>query len=351
MGNCSLSSSPSDYVLNVCCRSNTKASIEIVEPHHKRSMSDCPYKLVTVIPNELLFNNKNEEKLGEFNCNIPEDFCESVRMLTVQIGQNTYYEGSFDKSWNMSGFGKLYTSLYSYTGSFNDGKFNGKGRLIEKSGNSFQGDFENGLTNGKGLMIDKVGNIYAGFFEKGEMKGYSKINYKIGNTYEGSVLNGRKHGNGRLSFSSNDSYEGEFVDDVFEGFGEYSFSNGRNYKGFWSNGKMQGIGLFTWPDGKWYIGQYHNDVKEGIGAFFWTKDMKYVGEWKNGKQEGLGIIYKSGKEKFGIWEDGAQKNLLRQGKEEIVNRFNSMIRDSKVNRIDENLCSFELTNLSETSES
>jgi hypothetical protein len=83
---------------------------------------------------------------------------------------------------SISGYGKLYTNLYSYNGSIKDGKLNGDGILF--------------------YINDSKYKSYEGTFINNEFNGLGKLKYLDGNIFIGNFLDNKKHGSGLL-YNSN----------------------------------------------------------------------------------------------------------------------------------------------------
>ncbi len=62
----------------------------------------------------------------------------------------------------------------TYDGEFEDGKFEGKGKLIYENGDVYEGEFEDGEKSGKGTYTWKDGDKYEGEWMKDSMSGQGK---------------------------------------------------------------------------------------------------------------------------------------------------------------------------------
>ena len=68
------------------------------------------------------------------------------------------------------------TSNFTYVGEILNGKFNGKGTIRFKNGDSYTGDFVNDKFNGQGKFISKVYTYtYEGGFVDGKYNGQGKL--------------------------------------------------------------------------------------------------------------------------------------------------------------------------------
>lgn len=113
------------------------------------------------------------------------------------------------------GSGTLTTSEYTYAGSFQRGKFNGKGKIDYTSGNSYEGIFKNGMRHGRGTFKSSIGYVtrYTGDWAYDVRHGLGEIQYVTGDIFNGQFVNGqvrqpvlRFH-----SFSSQPEGSGKYV--------------------------------------------------------------------------------------------------------------------------------------------
>ena len=121
-----------------------------------------------------------------------------------------------------------------YTGTFTDGKLEGKGTLKAASGNSYDGNFADGQPSGSGTM-----------------------KYANGSTYTGSWADGQRSGSGTVNYANGDKFSGSFAADLRDGSGTYTWANGTTYRGTWKTGKARKGGTYSYTDA---------GVKEGLSA-------------------------------------------------------------------------------------
>ena len=121
-----------------------------------------------------------------------------------------------------------------YTGTFTDGKLEGKGTLKAASGNSYDGNFAGGQPSGSGTM-----------------------KYANGSTYTGSWADGQRSGSGTVNYANGDKFSGSFAADLRDGSGTYTWANGTTYRGTWKAGKARKGGTYSYTDA---------GVKEGLSA-------------------------------------------------------------------------------------
>lgn len=121
-----------------------------------------------------------------------------------------------------------------YTGTFTDGKLEGKGTLKAASGNSYDGNFAGGQPSGSGTM-----------------------KYANGSTYTGSWADGQRSGSGTVNYANGDKFSGSFAADLRDGSGTYTWANGTTYRGTWKAGEARKGGTYSYTDA---------GVKEGLSA-------------------------------------------------------------------------------------
>ena len=125
----------------------------------------------------------------------------------------------------------------TYEGDLKDGKYDGRGRLVDAEGRKYVGEFKNGKFNGQGRAEMPNGEIYEGEFKDGEFTGYGTANRPDGTRYRGDFVDWKPHGKGRLVDAAGNVYEGEFKDGLFDGEGTYRTRSGQVRTGKWKRGK------------------------------------------------------------------------------------------------------------------
>jgi len=101
----------------------------------------------------------------------------------------------------------------------------------------YEGDIENGKPNGLGKIIFKTGDNYDGNWVDGKLSGHGTYKSYDGTKYLGEWMNGKYHGKGTLSFSDGLKKLGEFKDGV-DWNTQWHDSNG-NVIGLYENGIRQ----------------------------------------------------------------------------------------------------------------
>ena len=129
-----------------------------------------------------------------------------------EVLMSQFVEGSVDVA----------TSTGRYVGEAKSTKFQGKGKLILKSGNSYEGNFVKCVLDPKSAMVVCVKLV-------------------SGDSYEGEVLNGLLHGQGVIRCANGDYYEGRFEKGKFLGNGQVRVTDkkGMVYEGNVQNFEYQ----------------------------------------------------------------------------------------------------------------
>ncbi|CAK58029.1 unnamed protein product (macronuclear) [Paramecium tetraurelia] len=236
-----------------------------------------------------------------------------------------------------------------YTGTWKDGKANGKGKyqfhdrqllfvifqlhrrncnlfnifqwianelqgegVYVNSNESYRGQWRDNMFHGQGEFRYYDGRIYTGQWKQGLQHGIGKEIYKDKSVYEGKFQNGMKCGLGIFQLSDGSVYQGEFENDLFHGYGSFTWPDKlKVFEGYWRNGLKNGNGTMKWGDGRIYSGQYLDDIKHGYGEMYYTDGRVYKGQWKQGVQDGIGqFLDKEGIAKKGFWVKGKLKKWI-----------------------------------------
>ena len=115
-------------------------------------------------------------------------------------------------NWNISTVKTLSfkeEALWHFMGELQNGKRQGKGKILFPDGGYYEGEFKDDNYHGKGTLLVKDYK-YTGEFEEGKKKGKGKIEY----------FNPSKK-----------IYEGSFIDDVQCGYGKELSEDGTYYEG------------------------------------------------------------------------------------------------------------------------
>ncbi|KRX04017.1 hypothetical protein PPERSA_12464 [Pseudocohnilembus persalinus] len=142
----------------------------------------------------------------------------------------------------------------------------------------YTGSIENGVFQGKGELILKNNNYYAkGEFVKGFLNGQGKV-IKYGVEYTGTFVRGLLQGKGQVNFPDGTQYVGEFEENIFHGNGELTHYNKVQVKGRFINGNIPSGWIFL-PTGEEYVGHISNNrVRNGSGVEVVKSTQKTVFE-------------------------------------------------------------------------
>lgn len=111
----------------------------------------------------------------------------------------------------------------------------------------FVGEINNGKIDGKGKIVLKNGHIYKGQFVNGVLDVYTpaevSVNMLTGDKYEGEILNGKLHGKGCVKCANGDYYKGEFQFGKFMGTGNVRVTTKKGvYEGAVVSNQCQKVG-------------------------------------------------------------------------------------------------------------
>ncbi len=127
----------------------------------------------------------------------------------------------------------LYNMIYKNNIYFTKNKYNNEGFI-------FEGEYKNYKPHGQGIEKYPNGKIcYKGNFEDGIYNGYGKMIFPNNDKFIGSFKNGIFHGEGIFMSLSGYCYQGQFKCGKIHGYGFYKFPNGYIYFTEWINGKLK----------------------------------------------------------------------------------------------------------------
>lgn len=111
------------------------------------------------------------------------------------------------------------------------------------------------FTNEKGDLI-----YYLGETQEGKANGGGVGIWKTGSIYKGEWKDNKRHGEGTYEWSDGHKYIGEFENDKRQGEGKYIWPSGERYEGEWKDGKRNGYGILYDKDGNiQFEGRWNND--------------------------------------------------------------------------------------------
>ncbi|PRP77478.1 hypothetical protein PROFUN_14298 [Planoprotostelium fungivorum] len=196
-----------------------------------------------------------------------------------------------------------------YSGMWDYGKIQGKGRYAFFSDKVYEGDLTNGLMDGRGKMVYSGHTIYEGQWAGGEQDGEGTlmqpgvqyvgtwragkkkkgvISWDGGQKYTGKFKNDRMHGRGILICMNGDIYDGDWAEGKRSGHGKFTSKRGQ-YDGYWVNDRREGTGSMVWSNGDFYDGEWKADMRHGEGKMV-TVDSSYRGGWSQDRKEGKGTF-------------------------------------------------------------
>jgi hypothetical protein len=122
--------------------------------------------------------------------------------------------------------------------SYPDGVVSGSGRLTWSRRDQ------------QAYSADAEVSVYTGVMRNGRPEGRGVVVYRTGLTYTGDWQNGLFNGHGTLHLANGDDYEGEFQAGQLQGTGRYSFADGSIYVGGFRASVRDGAATYTLPDGR-----------------------------------------------------------------------------------------------------
>ncbi|QCK15746.1 MORN repeat-containing protein [Mangrovivirga cuniculi] len=96
----------------------------------------------------------------------------------------------------------------------------------------------------KGSTVHYVGQV-----KEGKANGTGVALLKTGSRYEGEWKNNQRHGEGAFYWPDGEYYKGEYRNDKRHGEGTYYWPNGEKFVGQWANDGRNGRGIFYGADG------------------------------------------------------------------------------------------------------
>jgi hypothetical protein len=122
--------------------------------------------------------------------------------------------GSGTLTWRKKGTDELDTqAIYSrYKGDVRNGRPEGHGSLVMRSGLTYDGDWKDGLMNGRGAIKFENGDDYEGEFVAGRMDGNGRYGSSDGSVYVGVFRNGLRNGEGKLTLADGSSFATKWQD-------------------------------------------------------------------------------------------------------------------------------------------
>jgi hypothetical protein len=91
------------------------------------------------------------------------------------------------------------TIMAQYRGDFANGRFDGQGALLMRSGWRYDGGWKNGAMEGHGQLLLPNGDAYTGDFIAGKQHGQGQYISATGQVYEGGFAAGLRNGNGTVT--------------------------------------------------------------------------------------------------------------------------------------------------------
>jgi len=183
-------------------------------------------------------------------------------------GESGYFSGTLSTKTDMpDGYGSMrYTDpeiRRTYEGTWENGRWHGRGKLEHGNGDVYEGDFVQDNRHGRGTYHHSAGRRYIGEFFNNKRHGQGILSCDEFQ-YHGEFKNGNQSGQGRMHFAKGGHYEGEFHRNLFWGVGERAWADGRFYQGHFVKGRRHGTGIEFHGDGSLrYQGTWYEDQPVG----------------------------------------------------------------------------------------
>lgn len=148
---------------------------------------------------------------------------------------------------------------------------NGTGTFTDNDGSEYTGSFKNGKKEGKGKSVSANGYTYDGDWKDNKKEGWGKYSFKNTAfsflyrdwTYEGQWKNDSMNGKGKFFFYDSSYYTGSVAANARSGYGKYVFKDSTTLEGEWKNNNMNGKGIKLLPNGDKLTGNFVNGKLEG----------------------------------------------------------------------------------------
>lgn len=184
----------------------------------------------------------------------------------------------------------------------------------------YRGLWKNFKPHGNGVVEYQLGAVasYEGCFEDGKYEGEGRLLYHGGDSYVGNFVAGKRDGSGTYKWTDGRQYSGEWLNNQRQGNGVFTWPNGDRYEGYFLAGQRSQEGTFIFgATGASYTGQWKDGQYNGCGKTIDASGEVYEGEFANGLRHGHGSAYDaSGKLVFeGEWIDGVKQDGTQESDE------------------------------------
>jgi hypothetical protein len=127
----------------------------------------------------------------------------------------------------------------TYTGSFKNGKYNGKGKYVVSSGDYYVGDFGDGYKSGYGEYYWSDGKVYKGQWKNDEFNGYGEFTDSR-SIFKGQWKDHLRNGYAESKYKDGSIHKGQWKNNEFNGYGIYKNIKGIEFSGNWVDGELNG---------------------------------------------------------------------------------------------------------------
>jgi hypothetical protein len=173
----------------------------------------------------------------------------------------------------------------------------------------YRGEVKGGQMHGQGTLISNSGVVYTGTFREGKREGKGMQVSKVegGFTYKGSWHNDKYEGRGVLHYSSTykDAFKfiGHFKNGIKEGMGVLYRHDGSSLRCIWHNDATMAPVTIHFPSQIVYTGGF-SAIPVGYGVEN-SLAGRYYGAWVGGVRSGKGVFYRFDRQRpyiaSGLW--------------------------------------------------
>lgn len=274
----------------------------------------CEDSRVTDYNGKVILYHEKEKKTPCFEGKLEDGIIQGEGKAFDENGRVTFSGSYVDNIYN--GKGTLYTDgMLTYEGDFSDGLYEGKGRLYGESETLvYEGYFAAGLYEGKGKLYDGAQLLYEGDFAAGERSGEGVAYENEIKRYKGFFEKNLYHGEGILyDAEGNVLYAGSFSEGMYDGAGVLSVAEGRTIEAVFQAGEVLGNARCLANGTLYYEGGIAELLPDGSGTVYGSDgSVLFVGPMKNGAIDGGALV--------GLAADEIREMLGGNGQETVCDR-------------------------------
>jgi hypothetical protein len=163
----------------------------------------------------------------------------------------------------------------------------------DAAGGSFSGTLDQGKYEGQGVLALPGGDRYEGFFRAGTAEAQGKYVSVNNWSYEGTFAEGIPSGEGTFTTAEGEVYSGKLNLGELTGEGSFKSKSGWSFTGTFQGGEIVS-GKLTMPDSSSYEGAFADGLAHGAGVYIHMnagkEDWRYEGAFAAGQRHGQGTL-------------------------------------------------------------